>query len=231
MNNRARTDVTSLRMFVRVVAIPIVVLSLALFAAGCGSPGPARSDTSATPLLLAVDDLRPLVTVSPEATGWPWPVDPQTRLGARPPKLDDSITGYKIQKTLFDAYREAGLVKSATSSWFDGANGKKASSFANLVASPAEATSALDAEHDFARRWFPEFEHQEIRAIEADGIGEQSWAVRGGDDDAGFVEIGWTRANAVLAVYVSCTPCDSDVADAARRWAEEIDDAAHTAAG
>jgi hypothetical protein len=56
--------------------------------------------------------------------------------------------------------------------------------------------------------------------------------VRGGTDNAGpgFVEIGWTRANVVLAVYVSCNPCDSDVADAARRWAATIDDAAHKAA-
>ena len=88
----------------------------------------------------------------------------------------------------------------------------------------------MEAEHEFARHWFPEFEQQEIHDIGAEGIGEQSWAVRGGTDNAGFVEIGWTRANAVLSVYVTCNPCDSDVADAARRWADEIDDAARTAA-
>ena len=77
---------------------------------------------------------------------------------------------------------------------------------------------------------YPEFAHHEIREIEADGIGEESWAVRGGTDDAGFVEIGWRRANAVLAVYVDCGRCESDVADAARRWAQTIDDAARTAA-
>jgi hypothetical protein len=222
-------DVTSLRTFVRVVAIPIVVLSLALLA-GCGSSGPT-GDTSAAPLLLAVDDLRPLVTISPDATGWPWHVDPQTRVASPSFKLDQSDPSYPIQKALSDAYQDAGLVKSATSSWFDGKNGKKASSFANLVATTAEATSALEAEHEFARAWFPEFEHQEVRDIGADGVGEQSWAVRGGTDNAGFVEIGWTRANAVLSVYLTCNPCDSDIADAARRWAERIDDAAHTAAG
>jgi hypothetical protein len=60
------------------------------------------------------------------------------------------------------------------------------------------ATAALEAENEFAHHWFPEFEHQEIREIEADGIGEESWAVRGGTDSSGFVEIGWRRANAVL---------------------------------
>ena len=122
-------------------------------------------------------------------------------------------------------------MKAATSSWWDNANAKKASSFANLVATPEAAKAALEAENGFAHHWFPEFEHQKIREIEADGIGEESWAVRGGTDDAGFVEIGWRRANAVLAVYVNCRPCESDLADAARRWAQKIDDAAMTAAG
>ena len=178
---------------------------------------------------MAADDLRPLVTISPEATGWPWPVDPQTHVASPSSfELDQSEPSYRIQKAVRDAYEEAGLVRLATSSWFDGV--KKASSFANLVATPADARSAMEAEREFARHWFPEFEHQEIRDIEAEGIGEQSWAVRGGTDDAGFVEIGWTRANAVLSVYVTCNPCDSDVADAARRWADKIDDATRSAA-
>jgi hypothetical protein len=83
--------------------------------------------------------------------------------------------------------------------------------------------SAMNAEHEFARSWFPTFEQVAIREIEAAGLGEHSWAVRGGRDDAGFVEIGWTRGNLVLAVYVSCYPCHADVTDAARRWAEAID--------
>jgi hypothetical protein len=32
--------------------------------------------------------------------------------------------------------------------------------------------------------------------------------------------------NAVLGVYVECTPCTSDVTAAAKAWAEAIDDAA-----
>ena len=84
---------------------------------------------------------------------------------------------------------------------------------------PTRREQRLEAEKEFAHHWFPEFEHQEIREIEADGIGEESWAVRGGTDDSGFVEIGWRRANATLAVYVNCRPCESDLADAARRWA------------
>jgi hypothetical protein len=215
-------------VIVRVVSI--VVLVLTLLAAGCGSSEPTAGDTSASPLL-AIDDLRPLVTISPEATGWPWPVDAQTRIASPSSfRLDQSDPSYPIQKALRDAYQEAGLVKLATSSWFDGEHGKKASSFANLVVTPARARSAMEAEHEFARHWFPEFEHHEIRDIEADGIGELSWAVRGGIGTAGFVEIGWTRANAVLSVYVTCNPCDSDVAEAARRWAAKIDIAAQTAA-
>ena len=207
----------------------MLVLASASLAAGCGSSGPASGETSAAPHRVAADDLRLLVTIPPAATGWPWPVDPQTHV-ASPSSftLDQSEPSYRIQNAVRHAYQEAGLVRLATSSWFDGV--KKASSFANLVATPADARSAMEAEREFARHWFPEFEQQEIRDIEAEGIGEQSWAVRGGTDDAGFVEIGWTRANAVLSVYVTCDPCDSDVADAARRWADKIDDATRTAA-
>jgi hypothetical protein len=180
---------------------------------------------------LAVEDLRPLVTVSPDATGWSWDVEPQTRLRPPPPpRLDEAEPSYVLQQALLDAYMDAGLVKTATSSWWDYANAKKASSFAYLVATRDTARAALEAEKEFAHHWFPEFEHQEIRELDAVGIGEESGAVRGGTDDAGFVEIGWRRANATLAVYVNCRPCDSDLADAARRWAKEIDDAAGAAA-
>ncbi len=215
----------------RVVALSAVVaLCAASLAAGCADSDEGM-DAADGAKQLAVEDLRPLVTMSPNATGWRWDVEAQTHLRTPPPpKLDEAEPSYALQKALTDAYTQAGLVKAATSSWWDNANVKKASSFANLVATPEAATAALEAENDFAHHWFPEFEHQEIRDIEADGIGEESWAVRGGTDDSGFVEIGWRRANAVLAVYVDCRPCDSDVADAARRWATTIDDAARTAA-
>ena len=214
----------------RVAISAVVVLCAALLAASCGESD-QRTDAGDAAKRLTVDDLRPLVTVSPHATGWSWDVEPQTRLQTPPPpKRDEAEPSYAIQKALLDAYTDAGLVKAATSSWFDTANGRKASSFAYLVATPETAIAALDAEKEFAHHWFPEFEHQEIREIEADGIGEESWAVRGGTDDSGFVEIGWRRANATLAVYVNCRPCDSDLADAARRWAMKIDDAARTAA-
>ena len=162
----------------------------ALLAAGCGSSEPITGDTNAAPRSLAVGDLRPLVTISPGVTGWPWPVNPQTRVASPPFELDESDPSYPIQKALSDVYQDAGLVKSATSSWFDGT--KKASSFANLVATPAEATSA-EAEREFARAWFPEFEHTK-RFATSERRASVSVAVRGGTDNAGFVEIGWRTA-------------------------------------
>jgi len=215
---------------VRVAVCAFVPFCAASFAAGCAGSdqGTEPADTAKR---LTVEDLRPLVTLSPDATGWSWDVAPQTHLRPpSPPRLDETEPSYALQKALLDAYTDAGLVKAATSSWWDYANVKKASSFAYLVATGDTARAALEAEKEFAHHWFPEFEHQEIREIEADGIGEESWGVRGGTDDAGFVEIGWRRANATLAVYVNCRPCESDLADAARRWAMRIDDAARTAA-
>lgn len=216
---------------VRVAVCAFVVLCAASFAAGCAGSDQGTEPTDAAKQL-TVEDLRPLVTLSPDATGWSWDVAPQTHLRPpSPPRLDETEPSYALQKALLDAYTDAGLVKAATSSWWDYANVKKASSFAYLVATRDTARAALEAEKEFAHHWFPEFEHQEIREIEADGIGEESWAVRGGTDDAGFVEIGWRRANATLAVYVNCRPCESDLADAARGWAMKIDDAARTVAG
>ena len=63
--------------------------------------------------------------------------------------------------------------------------------------------------------------------------GATRWAVRGGIPPIGeFVEIAWTQANAVLAVYVNCTPCSRgrDVEAAARAWARAIDKTARAVA-
>jgi hypothetical protein len=213
----------------RLVAVSAVVgLASVLLAAGCDGSRETTNPSTGRTGRVEVDDLRMLVTVSPAATDWPWNVEPQTRVASPPSELDASNPSYVIQKILSDAYDEAGLVRRATSSWFDAA--KKASSFANLVATSTTATTALAAEYEFARSWFRDFEHQEIRDVEVEGVGEDSWAVRGGRGDASFIEIGGTRANVVLAVYVTCNPCQSDLTEAARRWAETIDVAAREAA-
>ena len=78
---------------------------------------------------MAVEDLRSLVTLSPDATGWRWDVEPQTRLLTPPQELDEARPSYAYKKALTDAYSDAGLVKAATSSWGDHANMKQASSF------------------------------------------------------------------------------------------------------
>ncbi len=215
----------------RVVAISsVVVLCAASLATGCANSDHG-TDAADGAKQLTVEDLRPLVTMSPDATGWRWDVEPETHVRTPPPpRLDEAEPSYAIQEALADAYTEAGLVQAATSSWWDYGGGKKASSFASLVATPDAATAALEAEYEFAHHWFPEFEHAQIRDIDADDLGEESWAVQGGGVRGGFVEIGWTRGNATLGTYVNCYPCQSDVADAARRWAKTIDDAARIAA-
>ena len=139
--------------------------------------------------------------------------------------MDPSEPSYSIQKGVNDAYVAAGIRHYATSSWWD-ATLKKASSFANLVSTGAGAESAMNAEREFAQSWFPRFEGTPIHEFKADGIGEHSWAVRANRTNGSFAEIGWTRGNLVLSVYVSCFPCHADVGDAARRWAETIDRAA-----
>lgn len=195
--------------------------------AGCGGSGSDAASSATTVSREAVEGLRSLVEISPEATGWAWPVKPKTRVASPPSSftIDPSAPSYSIQKGVNDAYVAAGVRQYATSSWWD-ATLKKASSFANLVSTGAGAESAMNAEREFAHSWFPRFEGTPIQEFEADGIGEHSWGVRASTTDGGFAEIGWTRGDLVLSVYVSCFPCHSDVADAARSWAETIDRAA-----
>jgi hypothetical protein len=212
---------------VRIVAIASSAALTAALASGCGSSESSADSSAVRTSREAAKALRSLVAVSPEATGWTWSAKPETRTASPQPfPFDRSEPSYAVQKELFDAYDAAGIRLSGTSSWW-GAR-QKASSFATLVSTAAGAESAMNAEHKFAQAWFPTFEQAAIREIAASGLGERSWAVRSDRDDASFVEIGWTRGNLVLAVYVSCYPCHADVADAARRWAEAIDNMAKT---
>lgn len=160
--------------------------------------------------------------------GWQWSVEPQTYFDSAA-EVEKRDPEHEIQATLRDALVQAGVVRAASSSWFDS---EKASSFATVYATPAGARSALAAERTFAQAWFPEYEHVAIRMMEAAGLGEESWAVGAGSVAYGFIEIGWTRGNAVLGVYVNCTPCapDSDLFQAARWWADAIDEEARAAA-
>src|SRR5262245_45364599 len=140
----------------------VVGVWVGVLAVGCGG---SEQDTGAAgepAALLAVDDLRALVNVSPEATGWRWAVEPQTQFASPPLELNPAAAGHEIRRALTDTYQDAGIVRLATSSWWDNARAKKASSFANLFASAEDARTAMEAEREFAGKWFPEFEHNEI---------------------------------------------------------------------
>jgi hypothetical protein len=196
-----------------------VAVASGVLAAGCGADDPA---VEASPRLTA-DDVRPIVTVAPDATGWRWTAKPETRVA---PAVDVERwePAHAVQETYRDAQLAAGLVRTAASSWWD--DGKKASSFADLYATAEGARSALEAGKTFADGWFSTVERRQFEELDLDGPGEARWAVRGETDASGFVEIGWVRGNAVLGVYVDCSPCASDVVAAAQQWADAMDEAA-----
>ena len=70
---------TTVRWMQRRWMLFAAILSAALFAAGCGDSD-QRTDADDAAKRLAVDDLRPLVTLSPERDRLGWDVKPQTRL-------------------------------------------------------------------------------------------------------------------------------------------------------
>ena len=205
-------------------------LATAVVAAGCGESEPVAASADAETPRLESGDLGPLVAASPESTGWEWTAKRETPAPMTRADIEKYEATYPIQATLQEAQLEAGLVEAQQSSWWDTA--KKGSSFATLFETPEGARDALAAEREFAQGWFTDVERQQIRDVGvADGLGEESWAVQSGSGENGFVEIGWTRGNAVLAVYLTCGACATDVAQAARRWADAIDEKAIAAAG
>jgi hypothetical protein len=210
------------------------VLAVALVATGC-----TRSEKAETPVTrVTVRDLERLVAVSPAATGWAsaaWMVKrgtpgPYTRAELdRGLGLDPSRPSFEIESTLSAAFRDAGFVENRQGGWLDGA--RIAHSYATVFQTSEGARAALAAERDYTDDWYAAFEPREIREIAADSLGDESWAVQGGSSRAGVVEMRWTRGNALLGVYVNCSPCPSEIAPAARRWADAIDAEARAASG
>ena len=206
----------------------VVALAAILLACGCGGADSPSAEGVTPAVRLDLNDLRPLVTVSPVTTGWPWQAKPQTHLRSAA-QLNRIPLPQAIQRTLRDAENRAGAVHAATSSWWD--EGQKASAFATVYETPRGAREALAAQRTFAHAWFPQVESVAVEEVDVGLLGEDRWAVRGGFPPVGeFVEIAWTQANAVLGVYVNCTPCSRDVEAAARAWARAIDKTARAVA-
>jgi hypothetical protein len=203
-----------------------IVLAVALLATGC-----TGSEKEATPEpRLAVGDLERLVTVSPAATGWKsaaWTVKPGTPGPYTRAELDQGLgldpsrPSFEIESRLSEAFQDAGFVENRQGGWLDGS--RIAHSYATIFQAQEGARAALAAEYDYTDDWYAEYEPREIRRISADGLGDENWAVQGGSSRAGVIEIRWTRDNALLGVYLNCSPCPSEIAQAARRWADAID--------
>jgi hypothetical protein len=172
---------------------------------------------------LTADDLRTLVTVAPDSTGWTWSAKPTTRLRSTL-ALTQADLARGIPRALQKEIARAGLERNGMSHWQD--KGKEASSFASIYRTSEGARAVLAAERTLAQA-----SNRNVGGHPVDvDVGDESWAVRGGSDTVGLIAIGWTRRNAVMGVYVECTtPCTSDVAAAAEAWAAAIDDAAQAA--
>ena len=189
-------------------------LAVTALLGGCGA--------ETTESRLTADDLRALVTVSPDATGWTWSAKPTTRL--RSPVALAQALRREVPRPLRKEMARAGLEGNGMSHWQD--KGRQAASFASIYRTSEGARAVFAAERTLAHA-----SNRNVGGHPVDvDIGDESWAVRGGSDVTGFVAIGWTRANAVMGLYVECTTaCPSDVAAAAEAWAAAIDDAAQAA--
>lgn len=198
----------------------MAVATLTLSVAGCGSTEPASQPPGSHNRLRPADVVE-LISVSPAATGWTWVAEAETTEPMDRRDIETYVATYPVQETLRQADIAAGIVERRETSWWDVE--MKGSLFATLYETADGARDALAAGREFAHGWATGVEKAEIRDVPADDLGERSWAVQSGTSEAGFVEIGWQRGNAVFAVYLSCLTCPSDVAQAALRWADAVD--------
>jgi len=201
--------------------VAVLALATAALLSGCSG---SDSKDDATSRIVA-GDLDALIAVSPEAMGWTWNANLWTRFSSAV-GLAQAAPQREIEKAVLRAQAHAGFVRGGMSRWEY--PGRQASSFASVYGSSDDARDVVEAERRFAHAWFPQVEGHVVEDVDVD-IGDESWAIRGNNYRASFVEIGWARGNAVFSVYVNCLRCASAVAGAAERWAKAIDEAARTA--
>ena len=182
-------------------------LAAAALIAGCTGSEPTEVATTR----LTADDVEAPLAVSPDVMGWTWSANPSTRFSSAV-GLAQAAPQHEIEKAVLRAQAHAGFVRGGMSRWEY--TGRQASSFASVYGTSDGARDVVEAERTFAHAWFPQVEGHVVEDVDVD-IGDESWAIRGSNYRASFVEIGWARGNAVFSVYVNCLRCAAAVAGAA----------------
>jgi hypothetical protein len=194
--------------------------SLALFAGVVG--GCERGDVGAT---YALDDAPELIALSPATPGLRWPAEPTATESHGAEALPDDPD--VLLQELKQATESIPVLGGASREWQDDA--KIANVVADVFETDAGAHDALAPGRRFAVGWGQRL-GRVVRNEEIDDLGEEAWGLEV-DANGTQVTYGWRRENAILQLHVHCASgCPESVWDAARAWADAIDDRARTLA-
>jgi len=103
--------------------------------------------------------------------------------------------------------------------------------FACVADSETGAHKGLAGTRAFARGWAKRtVDGGQFTDVALEGLGEEAWRIQ--EDFAGGQEVtyGWRRSRLLLQVHIQCIfqTCPSDIGQAGRGWADELDKEAQT---
>lgn len=201
----------------RLASLPFLAV-VSMIAAACGASGD---------LLYTADDAGRIAEVGPAATGWAWPVAPQSRSASTSVESDPGVSSddpvlaeYQRQTTRLTEVAEEGA------RWRD--DGKLGNLVVQVFGSAAEAEQALTALNAYSRS-VGATSGTVTKAAPADGPGADAWVLWVGGNGT-EVTYHWRRGNLVIETHVHCFgTCAGDIDDATRAWADAVDEVAKRA--
>jgi hypothetical protein len=194
-----------------------LVLVLMVVFAGCSGGGEEQEN-----LFTAADATR-LAQVRPDMPGWDWPENPEKKRRSS----SDAVTKAAADDPLAAELQRqtADLVELGDDGnrWRD--ENKTANLAVGVFASASDAHEYMAPFNAFSRGWAV-VAGTITKDEEIEGLGDEAWVLRVGGS-ANTVTYHWRRANLFVEAHIDCFgPCPGNVEQAAREWADAIDDEA-----
>jgi hypothetical protein len=201
-----------------------VVVAVAGVLAGCS----AGDDPSG---VYTAQDVERLANVAPQTPGWPpWPQEPEPKQPS-----SESPEEAAAHDPIYAAFRRKIAGIEIHDDWGTSNKWADESKLGNLVVgvydSGADAHLSFLASNDLARAYGAKFGFV-VRAGAVDGLGDEAWRLWA-HGNGRQVTYHWRRDNLDVEVHVhcygECPDTDEAVDEAARAWAEAVDEAARSA--
>jgi hypothetical protein len=204
--------------------IAVIVVAGAL--AGCsGGDDPGGLYTAA--------DVGRLANIAPRTPGWPsWPQEPVPKQPS-----SESPEEAAARDPIYAEFRRRTAGIKVRDDWGSSNKWTDESKLGNLVVgvydSEADAHVSFLASNDLSRAYGAEYGFV-VKAEDVDGLGDEAWRLWA-HGNGRQVTYHWRRDNLDVEVHVhcygDCPDADAAVDEAARAWAEAVDEEARSTAG